>query len=123
MQNYTPFIARIFLSTIFIHSGIKKILDISGTQQAIESKGLPGFLAFPTILILICGGISVLIGYKARWGALFLIGFLIPATLIFHTAFPEETISFLKNLGLMGGLLMVYSFGSGSLSLDKNSNE
>jgi putative oxidoreductase len=71
--------------------------------------------------VLVGGGLSVLLGYKARLGALLLIGFLIPATLIFHTNFsePQQEIQFMKNLGLMGGLLMVVAFGAGPVSLDE----
>lgn len=45
---------------------------------------------------------------------------MIPATLIFHTDFYQriQEIQFMKNLGLMGGLLMVADFGSGPLSWD-----
>ncbi|MDE5074438.1 MAG: hypothetical protein O4806_22280 [Trichodesmium sp. St5_bin8] len=62
-------------------------------------------------------------GYKARYGALALVGFLIPATLVFHNIFiePAQEIAFMKNLGLIGGLLMVTSFGPGSISFDEKS--
>ena len=120
MQKYTPLLARIFLCAIFIKAGINKVLNPAATQQYMESKGIPfaGLLLIPTIIVLLVGGLSVLLGYKARWGALLLIGFLIPTTLIFHTDFPAEEIAFLKNLGLMGGLLMVVAFGAGAVSFD-----
>ncbi|HBB30946.1 MAG TPA: DoxX family protein [Cyanobacteria bacterium UBA8803] len=121
MQKYTPVLARIFLSAIFIKSGIDKLIDPASTQQYMASKGIPlsGLLLIPTIIVLVGGGISVLLGYKARWGALLLIGFLIPTTLIFHTDFPEQESQFLKNLGLMGGLMMVVAFGAGAISFDE----
>ncbi|MBD2039464.1 DoxX family protein [Microcoleus sp. FACHB-672] len=122
MQKYVPLLARIFLSLIFIKAGIDKLLDPGSTIQQMASKGipLPGVLIVPTIILLIAGGLSVLLGFKARYGALGLIGFLIPTTLIFHTNFaePMQQGQFLKNLGLMGGLLMVVAFGSGALSVD-----
>ena len=66
------------------------------------------------------GGLSVLLGYKTRWGALALVIFLIPTTLIFHTKFsdPVQVIMFMKNLAILGGVLMIASFGPGPLSLD-----
>ena len=120
IQKYLPLVARILLSLIFIKSGIGKMLNPDATQQFMEAKGIPfaGVLLIPTILILIVGGLSILLGYKARLGALLLIGFLIPATLIFHFDFPEQEVNFLKNLGLMGGLMMIVAFGSGEISLD-----
>lgn len=120
MEKFIPLLARILLSAIFIKSGFGKILEPMSTQQYMAAKGLPfpGFLLVATIFVLLMGGFSILLGYQARWGALLLIGFLIPATLIFHTQFPEEEISFFKNLGLMGGLFMIVAFGAGPYSLD-----
>ncbi len=123
LQPWTSLLGRIFLSAIFIKSGIGKIFGGAGTQQYMESSGVPGWLLFPTIIVLLIGGLSVLVGYKARYGALALVGFLIPTTLIFHNVFidPEQQNAFLKNLGLMGGLLMITSFGPGRISFDEKS--
>ncbi len=123
-MNYIPLVARIFLSVIFLRSGISKILDFGGTQQFMAANGIPlaltGLLLVGSIILELAGGLSVLLGYKARWGAIALIVFLIPTTLIFHTNFAEEmqVIQFLKNLALIGGLLMVVYFGSVPVSID-----
>ena len=119
-QSYVSLLARLFLSAIFIKSGVSKLLSPAQTQAYMAAKGLPftEVLIWATILVLILGGVSVLLGYKSKIGACLLIGFLIPATLIFHGTFPEEEIAFFKNLGLMGGLLMVLAFGSGKFSLE-----
>jgi putative oxidoreductase len=124
MDKYIPLMGRILLSIIFLKSGIDKLFNPASTIQYMTNKGIPmaGVLIVPTILVLIGGGLSILLGYKSKLGAWLLIGFLIPATLIFHSNFPEEEISFLKNLGLIGGLLMITAFGAGSLSLDRNSD-
>jgi putative oxidoreductase len=120
MNLYVPLIGRVLLSAIFLKSGIDKLLDPGATAGYMSSKGIPfaNILILPTIVVLLLGGLSVLLGYRAKLGAWLLIGFLIPATLIFHTRFPEEEIAFFKNLGLIGGLLMIATFGSGKLSLD-----
>jgi putative oxidoreductase len=91
------------------------------------SKGMfwtPFFLVM-AILFELGGGLSVLSGFKARWGALALIVFLIPATLIFHGFWTYEgaevrmqQIHFLKNLAILGGLLAVVGNGAGPLSVD-----
>ena len=124
VQKFTPLVARILLSAIFIKSAIDKIMDPAGTQAYMQQHGMPlaGILLIPTILVLLMGGLSVLLGYKARLGALLLVGFLIPASLIFHTDFSQkiQVIQFMKNLGLMGGLLMVFAYGPGHLSLDES---
>ena len=128
-MNYIPLVARIFLSVIFLRSGIGKILDFGGTQQQIAGIGmqlaLAGLLAVGSIIFELAGALSVLLGYKARWGAIALIIFLVPTTLIFHTNFAQEmqVIQFLKNLGLVGGLLMVVYFGSGPVSIDARTKQ
>ena len=119
-EKWTILVARVFLSAIFLKAAIDRILTPEKSIQTMGSMGVPGWLLIPTIIVLLVGGISVLVGYKARYGALLLIGFLIPTTLVFHTNFAERSqeVAFLKNLGLIGGLLMLAVFGPGSLSFD-----
>lgn len=123
-KNVISLIARILLSALFIWSGVNKILDPAGTQQYMMSKGIPlvGLLYLATVVVEVGGGLSVLLGYKARWGAIALALFLIPATLIFHTNFAEQMqqIAFMKNLALIGGLLMIVQYGAGRISLDRH---
>lgn len=122
MKDYVPLMARIMLSAIFMMSGFGKIMDFGGTQQYMASHGMPltALFLLGAIVFELCGGASVLLGFKARWGAIALIIFLIPTTLIFHTAFSErlQVIMFMKNLAILGGLLMVAYYGSGPKSLD-----
>ena len=126
-MKYIPLIARICLSIIFLNSAISKITDFSGTEQMMADKGLPlaGLLLIGSIIFQLMGGISLVLGYKVRWGAIILILFLIPTTLVFHNfwANPDELTAFLKNLGLIGGLLMVYYAGAGAVSLDERTSE
>jgi uncharacterized membrane protein YphA (DoxX/SURF4 family) len=121
-MNYIPLAARICLSLIFLHSGIGKIFTFAATQQMMAARGLPlpALLLMGNIVFQIVGGISLLLGYKVRWGVILLILFLVPTTLVFHNflAEPKQITDFLKNLGLIGGLLMVYYAGAGAVSLD-----
>ena len=85
-MQFIPLIARAFLATILLHSGITKIFDFQETQEMMAGRGLP----FPAILLLgniifqIVGGLSLVVGYKTKIGAWILILFLIPTTLVFH---------------------------------------
>ncbi|PIG94268.1 DoxX family protein [Gloeocapsopsis sp. IPPAS B-1203] len=123
-MNYIPLAARIFLSVIFLRSGFNKIFDFASTQGFMASAGIPagltGILLVGSIILELLGALSVILGYKARWGAIALIVFLVPTTLLFHTNFAEDMqiTQFLKNLGLIGGLLMVVYFGSGPIGVD-----
>ncbi len=121
-QKYSPLIARTAIALIFLHSGIGKLSNFGGTQEQIASAGLPlaALVAVFTIAFQLLGGASLILGYKARIGAGLLLAFLIPATLVFHNpiADPGQMIQFLKNLAIIGGLLLVATYGSGPVSLD-----
>lgn len=125
MKHYIPLVARILISAIFLMSGMGKIMDPAGTQGYMAAHGMPftGLLLLGAIVFELAGGLSVLAGFKARWGAVVLLVFLIPTTLIFHTAFSErlQVIMFMKNLAIMGALLMVAYFGAGPVSIDARS--
>lgn len=127
MQKYLLLIGRIFLTLIFIMAGLGKVMDFAGTQQYMSAYGMPltSFFLIVAFLIEILGSLSILLGWKAKWGALALIIFLIPTTLIFHTHFSDQVqmIMFLKNLGLLGGLLYIYVFGPGEISFDAKKKE
>lgn len=124
MKDSIPLAARILISTIFIIAAINKAMNPSGTENYIAAAGIPaaGVLSVLVIMIEIFGGLSILLGFKAKWGAIALFMFLIPATLIFHTEFTDQiqSIMLLKNLAMMGGLLMVANYGSGPYSLDEH---
>lgn len=127
LSRITP-IGRVLLSLIFLLSGFSKITGWDQTAAYMASKGMfavPFFLT-AAIVFEIAGGLSVLLGFKARLGAAALVVFLIPTTLIFHNFWAYEgmerqmqMIMFLKNLSIMGGLLVVVGQGAGACSLDR----
>lgn len=128
LQNYTSLAGRLFLSLIFIMSGMGKIGNFDGTAAYMDSHGMPiaSVLLVGAIIFELAGGLSLLIGYKTKYGVLMLLIFLIPVTLIFHPfwAVPEDmvkmqTIAFMKNLAIMGGLMTVLVHGPGKLSMDR----
>jgi putative oxidoreductase len=133
LERYGTLAARILISQIFILSGIMKVLDPSGTAAQMEGRGMfwiPFFL-WSAAAVEIGAGLALLVGYKPRLAALALFLFLIPVTLTFHNfwtyADPKEQqqnmILFMHNLTLMGGLLMVMTFGPGPISLDHRQQE
>ncbi|MGC8915448.1 MAG: DoxX family protein [Thermoanaerobaculum sp.] len=113
---------------IFIVSGINKIMDWDGTAGYMASKGMPMVPLFllGALVFELVGGLSVLLGFKARMGAILLIIFIVPATLIFHNFWTLEGMErqiqmmmFMKNLAILGGLLLVLGLGPGPASLDE----
>lgn len=131
--SFLMFLGRLMIGAIFLWSGISKALNYEGFAKYVKSNdalsqflGSQGveYLAFLLVgaaLIEIVGGLSLIIGWKARWGAALLFLFLIPVTFFFHqfwaldgAARELQMIAFFKNLAIMGGLLYVVSAGSGS---------
>ena len=126
VKTYGPLAGRILLALIFVISGYSKIVGFDGTVGYIASKGLPlpQLAAVAAIVVELGAGILLVIGWQTRWAATALFLFLIPTTLIFHpfwavtTGKQMETIQFMKNLCIMGGMLYVMAFGAGPFSVD-----
>ncbi len=128
INQFGPLVGRILLSLIFLISGFGKISGFAGTAGWMASKGLPmaEVLLAITIVIEIGASLMIITGFKARLGATALFLWMIPVTLVFHNfwAMPAaeqqiQQIMFMKNLGLMGGMLYIMAFGSGPKSVDK----
>lgn len=122
-QKYLPLVARTFIAILFIQTGIANMIEFRDTQQQIAEAGIPlsALVALCVVIFELAGGVSLILGYKAQIGAVLLLLFLVPATLTFHNpiADPTQIIDFLKNLAIIGGLLMVTAYGSGPVSLDR----
>ena len=126
---YAATAGRVLMSVIFLLSGVMKLMNWQQTADTMASKDMP---LIPVLLpaaaaVEILGGLSLLLGLRARIGALVLFVFLIPTTLVFHNFWAHsgaeqmnQMLHFLKNLTIMGGLLMVVSAGAGPLSFDAN---
>lgn len=131
MSQFQPWgllAGRLLLSYMFIVSGWGKINNFAGAAKYMAAKGMPMIepLLVGAILIELVGGLMLAVGWKARWAAWAIFGFVLIATPIFHNfwALPPEqvglqTIMFNKNLAIMGGMLYVALMGPGRLSFDK----
>ncbi len=124
-------VGRILLCAIFLLSAVgNKIPKFEQTVAVMESKGVPQpkYALMGAIAFLIVGSLSVIAGFRARFGAFLLALFLIPTTYYFHNpaAHPAESpeaqaemIQLMKNAALFGAMLFIIANGSGAGSLDK----
>ena len=128
LANAAALIGRILIAIIFIKAGWGKIGGWEGTAGYMASKGLPlvPVLLAGTILIELGGGLMLALGWKARWAALAIFLWLIPVTFIFHAFWGIDAAQvqnqmnpFLKNVAIMGAMLMLFAFGPGAYSVDK----
>lgn len=126
-QGLPVLIARVLLALIFVFAGFGKLSGLEGAAGYIASKGLPmpSVLALGAGVVELLGGVLLIVGWQARWAALALAAFTVLASLLFHNfwALPADKqmmdqLMFMKNLAITGGMLFVFAFGAGSLSLD-----
>ena len=119
---YAPALGRVLLSLIFVMAGIGKIGAPAGTKGYIASVGMPApDLAYIAAVVIELGvGLALLVGFKARIAAVILAVFTVVATAFFHNQLGDQIqmIMFLKNLAIIGGLLLVFAYGAGSFALD-----
>src|ERR1700692_4793899 len=121
-------VGRLLLCTIFFMAAVgNKIPHFSDVAKIMESVGVPApqFLLAGAIVFLLVGSLSVIVGCKARIGAVLLLTFLVLASYYFHPfwrlegqAQQEQMIHFMKNLSMMGAMLFIAANGSGPLSLE-----
>jgi putative oxidoreductase len=104
-------IARLLLCLVFLHAVIGKLTGFGAVAGKIAGRGLPlaPVLLAAAMALMAVGSVLVISGIRARLGAILLLLFLVPTTLLFHgeVADPQERIQLLKNLSIMGGLLLV----------------
>jgi putative oxidoreductase len=128
MQAAASLLSRLLIAAIFLLSAVGNKIphfqQVAGSMAA-EGVPLPQVALIGAIVFLIVGSLSVMAGFKIRWGAALLLVFLVLATYFFHDFWnaegPEQQlqrIQFLKNVSLMGALLFLMANGAGALSWD-----
>ncbi|HPC72912.1 MAG TPA: DoxX family protein [Syntrophales bacterium] len=125
-MRYLVVLGRILYSAIFVSSAPGHFK--AGTIAYAAGNGVPlaSILVPLSGIIAFLGGLSIILGYRARYGAWLLVIFLIPVTVMMHNfwavADPGEAhiqyLMFLKNLSMLGTAFLIVHFGSGPLSLD-----
>lgn len=140
MLNVAYALGRILLPIVFIVAGVQKLLDVASIAKLLEDSKVP----FPADIVPYLGGIPkyealgyfigavelicalmVLVGLKARWGALVLFVHTAATIVFVHhfwdmagAAAADNQMQALKNLAIMGGLLMVFAYGQMRWSYD-----
>ncbi|NYZ11679.1 DoxX family protein [Azospirillum sp. RWY-5-1] len=120
-------ISRLLLGAIFLWSGFGKLTALSGFTAGMEAAGVPmaGVMAPLGAAAEFLGGLALILGAWTRLAALALVVFTVVATLIAHRFWavaPEQaqmqTIQFMKNLAIVGGLFALVSAGGGRYGVD-----
>ena len=119
-MHIAEILGRILLSAIFLINGIGKIFNYEETIQYMENFDVPGYLIIPAITVEILFSTLLIIGYYTKFSALVLSLFTLVLAVIFHTDFSNQMqlMSFLKNIAIAGGFLIIFVYGPGKYSLD-----
>jgi len=124
-----PLLARLFISAIFVQGVFGKIAGWSGQASYMQSHQLPaqlipGMLAV-ALLIEAAGVLCLIVGWQARAAAFVMFLYLGVVSVLLHNFWAAQGMAaagmqtqFLKNLGIMGGLLMIAAHGPGRWSAD-----
>ena len=125
-----PLIARLFISAIFVQGALGKIVGWSGQAAYVQSHNLPGQL-IPAMLVIALaieavGVLCLIVGWQARAAAFIMFIYLGVVSVLLHNFWAAQGASaggmqtqFFKNLGIMGGLLMIAANGSGRWSVNE----
>jgi putative oxidoreductase len=126
-QDTLLLLARLAIAAIFVQSGFGKLAGLAGFTAGLEGMGVPlaAVLAPLGATVEFFGGLALVLGAWTRPAAVLVAGFTVAATLIAHRFwdYPAEqqamqTIQFMKNLAIVGGLLGVVAAGAGRFSVD-----
>lgn len=128
----SPLIGRAMLAWFFLSAA----LDYAGrwhgtiTMLAMQNVPAPPLLAAIGIIVMLIGGISLLFGFHARYGAMLLFSFTLLASIMMHDYWHIKDAAtrdadyqlFARNIAIAGALLFIAAVGSGPLSIDNQLN-
>lgn len=129
MKDIFDLLGRILLSFIFFFEAYDYFAYESLNKEAMMIYGLTwnqDFFLYGAIFLLFFGALTILLGYRMRLGAFLLMVYWIPLTFIVHDFWMEErgsdvfrlqSIFFMKNIAIMGGLLITATHTSGKYRL------
>ena len=129
MRDIIDLIGRVFLSATFLFEAVDSLLFFDKTKQTMTLFGLDwnqDFLLYGAIFLLMAGGLMVLTGYRSTLGAILLLLYWGPVTFIVHDFWNADqehirlqSVLFMRDLAIIGGLLMLAGKGSGRYSIKK----
>jgi putative oxidoreductase len=129
----SPFLGRLILSWFFLSEAWWRIRDWEGTVTLMHMKHIGNAepLLALTIMLMALGGISLLLGYYARTGALVLFALTIIMSVMIHDYWKISNVVdrdadydlFIRNMAIAGGLLFLVGMGSGPFAIDQPSNK
>lgn len=124
--GFLVLLGRLFFALIFVVAGPRHFMSQTIAYAASQGVPLASVLVPFSGLLAVLGGLSILVGYRARIGGWLIAIFLVGVTPAMHKfwgvsdpmAFQIQFIMFMKNVSMLGGALLIAHFGAGPWSLD-----
>jgi putative oxidoreductase len=125
--RYLVPVGRLLFAAIFLMSVPSHFAQSTYDHAAQAGVPFANVLVPLSGVLELIGALSLLLGYRARVGALLLALFLVPVTLAMHKFWgitdpmqaQMQQINFMKNVALLGATFLVMYFGAGPVSLDE----
>jgi putative oxidoreductase len=129
-ETISPFLGRLILAWFFLSEAWWRIRDWEGTVTLMHMKHIGNaepLLALAVVLMAL-GGISLLLGYYARTGALILFALTIIMSVMIHDYWKITNVVdrdadydlFIRNMAIAGGLLFLVGMGPGPFAIDQS---
>jgi len=127
MNHSAMLVGRILLSLVFLIAGYRKLMGVAASAGYFAKLGfpMPEVLVWVAIAVELGGAILLIVGWKTRWAALLLALFTLIATFAAHrfwefdaAQYANQMNHFLKNLAIVGGMVILAATGPGALSVD-----
>ena len=128
MNHSALLVGRILLALIFLVAGYRKLMAVAGSAGYFAKLGFPmtDVLVWVVIAVEIGAAVLLILGWKTRWGALALALFTLIATFAAHRfweisdagQYANQMNHFLKNLAIVGGMIILAATGPGPHSVD-----
>ena len=126
-QSQVLLVGRVLLSLLFLVAGIRKLMAVAATAGYFTKLGfpMPEVMVWVAIVVELGGAVLLILGWQVRRVAWLLVLFTLIATFAAHRfwefdapQYANQLNHFLKNLSIVGGLLLMAAFGAGAMSLD-----
>ncbi|MBO9728849.1 MAG: DoxX family protein [Chitinophaga sp.] len=125
-MKIVPLLGRVLFGLIFLMSGLTHITGAGADHAAAAGVPVAGILVPFAGLLSLLGALSILLGYKVKYGAWLIVIFLVPVTIALHNFWAVkdpmqlqmQMAMFMKNVAILGGALLFAYFGTGPYSLD-----
>ncbi len=120
-------LGRIAIGAFFLWKAFERMQHWTESAEALRRKRVP-YVSYTlplSMLLLVVGGLSLVLGFYARGGAMLLLIYMVAHMYMFHafwhmekgTGHMLEKLLFMKDFAIVGSLLLILAAGGGSFSV------